>query len=578
MDEQVLGNLPSVEEVEGLPFDQQVELVRGILAGVEDKEGIAALFAEGERLRWAEVAAQEFSPEGFRAFYFVIFGVWPPEHVDGWIGKIFEAIRAEKNTLIEAFRGSTKSTTVIALIAFYMGHHPERTNLVIGSGDKDAVEIVSMVANRIILHSEGWKIVFPHVVRDENGNWGENSGYDVKDTNKPYEKFIQEKSKSGRASSLIGVGYASNYLPGPHPTGMMIVDDIYNEESANSEALMIKIENIYNGTILPMKEPGTIHILIGTPWNEDDLISTKKLSNQYVRIFTPVRKPDGTPTWPEKWDAEAIHKKEEELDDPIQFARMYDLDLAKIQGMTLKKGTLRWYDHQKILKYGEDWPVFIGVDFTSTEDPTRKNVDYFALAVGKLLPGNVGVVVTDGIRVRLDQAQAEGTVVEWVSKYPYFVELGIEAVFSGRDFRNYLLNNMTLMRNNIVPTALRGGPFQRSKGYRFEKILQPAFKRAEIYLSDIYKMGFDYVQEHTRHFFETFVDEWLHWRGDKMEKLYHNDTLDAVFNLYYLASGHFDIKMMGEGREKQVTNPMRFWQDDKKKGKSNFVKSMTGRA
>ncbi|MCB2179460.1 hypothetical protein KQH61_06015 [bacterium] len=565
------------EDIENLPEEVQRKIAEQVIAAIPGTpDEIFAVIDKADKQRLGKIARENYSPEGFFSFYEVIFEREPPEHVKNWIRKHFVALAKKMNTLIEAFRGSTKSTTVIAYLAWFIGHNPTLTNLVIGSGDDDANEIVDMVA-AIVEKNPGWKTVFPNVVRDRNegASWGSNSGYDVVDTSMDYGEFSRDKQKEGRASSIKGVGYKSKYLPGPHPTGLLIVDDIYNYDSSMSEAELNRIEQIYNGTILPMKEPETIHFLIGTPWREDDIIAKKKRSNKYLHIFTPIALPDGTPVWPEKYDKKAIEDKREELDDDVQFELMYMLNINVLQGLVLKRTSLRWYDYQKIVEYGNDWVVLIGVDYTSTEDPTRRNVDYFALAVGKMMPGNIGVVVVDGIRMRLDQAEAEGMVVQWCAKYPFLQELGIEAIITGKEFHNMMLTNMALVRSGIVPTALRGGIFQKSKGYRFEKILQPAFKKAQIYLSDIYKRPEAPVEEHTKDFFEAFEDEWAHWQGDKGEKLYHNDTIDAIFNVYWMASQYFDLAAMEDEDRRRATNPMYLDQNDQNNHK-DFLRALSG--
>ena len=131
------------------------------------------------------------------------------------------------------------------------------------------------------------------------------------------------------ASTMIGVGYKSNYLPGPHPTGVLLVDDIHNEENTRSDRELNKLFAIYKGTILPMIEPETFHALIGTPWNDYDIIADRKKNKMYIKLYTPIvtnipvlgdvrdgkvmeGKPwEGDPVWPEKWGPKEIRDKYE---------------------------------------------------------------------------------------------------------------------------------------------------------------------------------------------------------------------------------------------------------------------------
>ena len=80
-------------------------------------------------------------PESFFAFYELIFPHTVPDHVKKWVICFYEAKEKGLNILLEAFRGSTKSATVIGFCAYRMGKDPEKSNLIIASGDDDANEI-----------------------------------------------------------------------------------------------------------------------------------------------------------------------------------------------------------------------------------------------------------------------------------------------------------------------------------------------------------------------------------------------------------------------------------------------------
>ena len=156
-------------------------------------------------------AARELDDQdGFAAFYEVIHGKPMPTHATKWVKYIYkarDAIAATKAKLdelkkagveadpkqfedekqgcvIEAFRGSTKTTTItVTFTAFQIGHHPEKTNLLIQVADDIAQDNTASIAG-IIQDNAGWKKVFPNVVPDEAKGWGA-GGYNVKRSDMP---------------------------------------------------------------------------------------------------------------------------------------------------------------------------------------------------------------------------------------------------------------------------------------------------------------------------------------------------------------------------------------------------------
>ncbi len=110
----------------------EINGVSSFLGGLSDEE-IDAL----ELWCRIEVAGQDDGLAGFGQFYCLVFGRELPRHArEEWLPAIYGAKEEGKGAVIEAFRGSTKTTTLtIAWAAFNVGHHPEHSNLLIQVGD-----------------------------------------------------------------------------------------------------------------------------------------------------------------------------------------------------------------------------------------------------------------------------------------------------------------------------------------------------------------------------------------------------------------------------------------------------------
>jgi len=157
-------------------------------------------------LHYADVlkAGSEFSPEGFRAYFNVIndplelldhaYYCWviPLFYSKGLIGvdkfKEYYTGKGEKFSFVmdeclkyelpksgmvaEAFRESAKSITLtIGFMSYFIGHHPETSNLLIQVADNPAQQNTAKIAE-LIRNNPGWKAIFPHVIPDKDTAWG----------------------------------------------------------------------------------------------------------------------------------------------------------------------------------------------------------------------------------------------------------------------------------------------------------------------------------------------------------------------------------------------------------------------
>jgi hypothetical protein len=186
------------------------------------------------------------------------------------------------------------------------------------------------------------------------------------------------------------------------------------------------------------------------------------------------------------------------------------LDLSAAEGVELKKEWLHAYPKEDI---SETWPVVIGVDYASTADKLRdRRRDYFALAIGRLVPGG-GVVLVDGFRGHVSQGEAIEKTRGFAAAYPTTALITVEAVGKGEEFYYLLLHNS---RAPLMP-AQTGN---RSKGDRFQKQMAPLFQMGRAWITD----------DHSP-FLDAFRGEWVQWPNGE-----HDDTLDAVYYMTMAAT------------------------------------------
>lgn len=492
-----------------------------------------------------EIARYYEDPYGFAAFYELLFGRELPKHAFGWIEKIYKAMWDKKGIVIEAHRGSTKTTTVtVAHTAFQIGHNPWDSTIFIQASDESAEKKAQEVAG-LIKDNPGFRQVFPWVKPDESVSWA-SRGYEVlSEMHKvpddspvgfsyqpiKYEEFRRLKASITQDPTFVGLGLGSTAIIGKHPTGMLVLDDIHDEKNTRSQRELETVKSVLESTILPITTTPTggtrFVIVIGTPWKPNDAFAALKAKPDFDHAFTPIIQ-DGKPSWPEAFSIEKIEKLKSNT-TPIEYARMYLLDLTAAEGIHLKEEWLHTFPYAEIK---QEWPVVMGIDYASTADQWEtkgRPRDYFALAICRLKPGG-GVILVDGIREHMSQGEAEIRTKAIAKMYPTLQLVAVEALGKGEEFYHLLLRTSKLP---IMPMRTNKG-----KGERFERQMAPLFQFGRAFLSDA-----------PNEFLNHFKSEWLQFPNG-----INDDTLDAAY--WALDAGKFNAYGVTDETEMNILNPM----------------------
>lgn len=474
---------------------------------------------------WAELAGAEDSPEAFSYFYRLIYQrALPPHARHEWLPAIYAAKARDEGTVIEAFRGSGKTSALsVAWVAFKIGHHPAESNLVLQVSDHAARDTCRQITD-LIEHNAGWQAVFPHIRPDKKQCWGM-KGYEIVNTRMDHKiwRAICAKTK-GKDPTLLGLGYKSRSVIGKHPTGVLLIDDIHDENNTRSAAELEIVQQILTSTILPTVTAETWQVVVGTPWVGEDVLAYLKATGRYLSVSTPALR-DGMPVWPERFTLQEIERRRQESGE-IEFARMYLLDLAAASGAHLRR---EWLNPYPLAKIDPGWPVIMGVDYASTADKrTNSKRDYFAVAVGRALPGGSGMILVDGYRGRISQGEAELKLKQLAGLYPTLSLIGMEALGKGEEFYHLMLRSSALP---IMPMTTN-----QSKGERFEIGMAPLFQFRRAWVVDI-----------ETPFIRAFKQEWVSWPHAP-----HDDTLDAVYWMLIAGIPHL---VGGQAAQKHPPNP-----------------------
>jgi phage terminase large subunit-like protein len=508
-----------------------------------------------QHIRAASARGRE-DAEGFADFYRLLFGRGLPRHAaEEWLPALYEAVAAREGLIIEAFRGSSKTTTLsVAWLAYRVGHHPAASHLVVAGSDESARGIAAQAA-WIIAASRAWKLTFPHVKPDRERGWSATAGWNVRDTRGSKAAWARQAlAARGKDASLAGVGYRSGQLIGKHPGGTLVVDDLHDEFNSRDGRELEKAREVLTGTLLPTLNPETAQLFVGTPWSANDGLAYLKSTGRYRTVKTPVwraakgrqapaaslskktkksasdgpnaEEPNYVATWPQRFPLAEIEKRRAQV-GTAQFARMYQLDLAAAAGAHLRS---EWLGRVPLASVDPRQPVYLGVDYASSavDDPRG---DYFAAAVGRALADGEGVAVVDGVRARLSQAKAEEEVLRLAARYPTLKMVAVEAVGKGEEFYHLLSR-----RAGLPLVAMRPG--RHSKAVRFERGMAPAFEGRRAWVLDV-----------ETEFLRAFQEEWAAFPHGQ-----HDDTLDAVYWMLTAAQGN--LLQREKASKRRAANPL----------------------
>ena len=384
------------------------------------------------------------TPEGFEFFFKWLVrdkdGV-PlelTEHARRWIEAVYDAEENDRGVIIKAFRGAAKSIVMSAFMAWKIGKHPTNSNLVIRSSYNSAQDTGLRIA-KMIAHNDYWALFFPNIRPDDEqggAGWSATNGYEVIDISMPRGEWT--RLNAGRISpTLSAFPYSSKSIIGNRVTGLLLIDDILDEQNTSSELELSRVRISWTDTISRTRVPGASCVFIGTPWLTDDLLSDLEKTGEYLVLETPVYGPDGRSVWPEIFSEQYIKKLiAEDLTGGPGFARMYLLDPSQIENRTFDP---MFFDQDAVRT---TWKYRGGLDYASIEGGgALKYKSHFALAYLGQNPETGDWIVTGGVLEQFSQSKAEETVMRTQKMFPNWEYTVSEGDGKGAEFNALLARN-----------------------------------------------------------------------------------------------------------------------------------------
>ena len=273
--------------------------------------------------------------------------------------------------------------------------------------------------------------------------------------------------RCSNGATIYAQGFGSA-IRGGHPK-LIILDDIIDTQVVYSDEQNEKTKERMAGEILPMAEPDTQIILVGTLQREDDIYSTVDPKHWMVKNYDAIVDEERKITlFPEKWDWEKLMKRKEEitaLKGEKWFLKEYRNWPVKLLGEVIKSEWIGWYD-----KLPEGLRIYTGWDLSVGKDLEKG--DYSAcITFGVDKKGNIYII--RAYRGRIDFPARLKKVVE-LAKFDKPSKIRIEENTFQADSVQVLKANTGLPIVGVKTTD--------NKIKKFSEELAPLFENRKVFL------------------------------------------------------------------------------------------------
>jgi hypothetical protein len=387
----------------------------------------------------------------------------------------------DRQVLIEAFRGSAKSTMMEWLVIY-----------------------IAAMGN---LHNFG-PVNFIGFIGDsmENGtkNFFRNIAGKI-DKSELLKQLITIKRKTDSEMELVNAdgvelnlkGYgASTNIRGVRYKGarpdIVILDDITTNDAINSETIQNTINDNFYKSVIPALHPTRYKIFfIGTPISERDIIHQLSDNPKWVVHKFPIAEkfPCGEQefkgNWQDRFPYEAVLEKYEmykAAGKAQDFFQEFMLEITDLTTLLVEEEDIQWYDPSIIRKNKNNYNFYISTDFATS---TKKSADFSTIGVWAVSSNNDWLLV-DGQCIRQTMQENIDDLFRYVKKWNP-LSVGIESSGQQGGFIS-IMQEMMLKRNTWFTFAKKPGSKDigirpnKDKIHRFVTGVQPKFKQNKIWL------------------------------------------------------------------------------------------------
>ena len=386
----------------------------------------------------------------------------------------------DKQVLIEAFRGSAKSTLMEWFVIYIaaMGNLPNFGN----------VDFIAFIGDSM---ENGTKSFFRNVAGKIDRSELLKQLLTIK---RKTDNEMELVNDAGVELNIKGYGAATNIrgvrYKGARPD-IIILDDITTNDAINSETIQNTINDNFYKSVIPALHPTRFKIFfIGTPISERDIIHQLSENPEWVVHKFPIcdkfpcEEEDFVGHWTDRFPYEAVASKYnmyKAAGKEQDFAQEYMLELTDLSTLLVDPEDIQWFNPEQVIKAKSRYNFYISTDFATS---TKKSADYSTIGVWAIT-SNGDWMLVDGQCVRQTMSQNIDDLFRYVAKWKPLA-VGIESSGQQGGFIS-ILQDMMLERNIWFQFAKKPGSKEpgirpnKDKVHRFVTGVQPKFKQNKVW-------------------------------------------------------------------------------------------------
>ena len=455
--------------------------------------------------------------------------------------EVNERIRIKQNKIaILCSRGLSKSTTFSCFLVVYMamfGRLPglkrpgigDKVSFVIGVGDSQ----------------EGGAKVMCNTIRDmiEDSELLQNYFEKIRCTDAEIELVrkgsapINDRSfmfrTKGAQSGIRGQRYRGNRID------VIIGDDLVkNESDSRSTTIMESIRStIYSDATHALRAEGGKEILIGTPFNKNDVVYSA-IETGWTPLVVPIcermdestTKKEFVGAWPEMHSFERVKDRYLDMTESNAsraFHQELMLRISSEEDKLVKEDQIQWYSRKSIVKNLSAYNIYVTTDLTASNS-TKGD---FSCTMAWAVSSNGDWFMLDAVVKKMTIAEQYEPVFkmvrEWGGKYGRNVTVGVE-IDGQQQLNLHALKKMMLEYNTFFSFARQiGSPYgkegisrRQATGAKHEQFMRvfPLFQQHKMYFPEELRETPDVKEVMTELNYITYTGI-----GSK-----HDDALDCI--------------------------------------------------
>ncbi len=387
----------------------------------------------------------------------------------------------DKQVLIEAFRGSAKSTLMEWLV-IYIACIGELPNF-------GKIEFIAFVGDSA---ENGVKNFFRNVVGKIDRSDLLKNLLTVK---RKTDGEMELVNADGVELNVKGYGAGTNIrgvrYNGARPD-MIILDDITTNDAINSETIQNTINDNFYKSVIPALHPTRFKIFfIGTPISERDIIHQLSSNPEWVVHKFPIcskfpcNEEDFEGNWVDRFPYEAVKAKYDmykAAGKSQDFYQEYMLEITDLSTLLVDEEDIKWFEPEVVYANRSRYNFYISTDFATS---TKKSADFSTIGVWGL-NNNGDWMLVDGQCLRQTMQENIDDLFRYVQKWKP-LSVGIESSGQQGGFLS-ILEDMMMKRNVWFSFAKKPGSKEpgirpvSDKVRRFVTGVQPMFKQNKVWL------------------------------------------------------------------------------------------------